>query len=104
MSMISTNEEKIELIKQKIIETVSQLQGCKDIELLVRVTEWLFTQNEDLPIDFVVQGFVLGLIEELIKKGELIEIRYSLPMMDYRDKSLLLPKGSVITNWKENNF
>lgn len=42
-------------------------------------------------------GFnVIDLIDEMVKAGDLVEVEYILPTMNYRVKSFLLPKGTKI--------
>ena len=36
------------------------------------------------------------LLEELVQAGEIIEVEYILPYMDYRLKSFYLPRGSEV--------
>lgn len=112
MQTANTDKEKIGVIKREIIEMVHSMQGCKAVELFAAITKWLYRQKEEAPFSqnggfpssFITHEFIMKLIEELVKEGELIEIQYNLPRMDYRNKSFLLPKGSIIINQKDNGI
>lgn len=67
------------MIKEKILEAVTHMQGCKALTLIAEV-----------------RGALPELITELIDSGDLREIEYILPTMPYRIKSFLLPKGTDI--------
>lgn len=79
-------------IKDIIIETVSSHQGIKATELVVEVM-----QQIDIPTRQVFERdeYDKSLVE-LIENGEIIEVEYTLPHMDYRVKSLYFPKDTVI--------
>ena len=81
--------------KQLIIDEVTNLNGCKAIDLTVK--------KNLLPL--VTSEFSMyELIDELVSQGRLIEIEYILPIISYRAKSFLLPAGTnVVVNNKGNN-
>ncbi len=70
--------------KAAIVRKVTELQGCKHINLILAMRDWL---DEDIP----------DLLEELVKEGQLLEVQYVLPNMDYRFKSFYLPTGTSVT-------
>jgi len=76
-------------IKKAIKEIVEARQGCKATELVVFIAE-------ERPELLVVLGEVIEAVDELIHEGEIVEVEYILPTMDYRVKSFLLPKGTQI--------
>ncbi len=76
-------------MNQQLITRIEDLvsNGIKGVELAtILATE--FIQLEQIEI--------MGTIEELVEQGEIIEIQYVLPHMDYRIKSFYLPKGTKI--------
>ena len=76
-------------VKQAIREIVEARQGCKATELVVFLTE-------EHPELLVMLGETPEAIEELVHEGELVEVEYVLPTMDYRVKGFLLPRGSQV--------
>jgi hypothetical protein len=76
------------IIKNLIVAAIEGKQGCKTTELIV------------IPslIQAVVEmrGDFMALIQELIDEGRIIEIEYTVPNLDWRIKSFLLPAGSTI--------
>ena len=77
-----------EEFKQVIVDTVTDVQGCKATELIAHVAE-------KLEEEFANHDFMKAL-NELLEAGELEEVEYVLPQMDYRAKSFLLPKNTQI--------
>ena len=67
-----------------VCQVVEEKQGCKATELAADVR--IATAGRDLP----------EAIERLVEKGELLEIEYVLPTLNFRIKSFLLPKGTEI--------
>jgi hypothetical protein len=65
--------------------------GIKAVDLATRLAVQLSENNIDVPYDVWTDGLV-----PLITSGELIEIEYVVPDVDYRIKSFLLPKGTQI--------
>lgn len=76
-------------IKELILKTVNEHQGIKAVELVVEVSQ----QSADFPFD--MNQYENSLME-LINDNEIVEIEYTLPSMDYRVKSLYLPKDTVV--------
>lgn len=80
-------DKNIERAKQIIVEEVYAVQGIKPGELIVR----------EKITNLVVQGFdVVALIESLVLEKRLTEVCYVLPNMQFRQKSFLLPGGTVV--------
>lgn len=80
--------EKIVMVKHQIVAAVEGKQGCKAMELLAdpSLKEAILHIGERFPF----------LIDELVQEGRLVEIEYTLPLMDGRVKSFLLPAGSEV--------
>lgn len=68
--------------KKLIIEAVTNYQGLKLTELA--------------SLDELADIAVVDLVNELIKEGNLVEVEYVLPSMNYRVKSFILPKGTEV--------
>jgi hypothetical protein len=68
-----------------VLQLVENKQGVKATELAPYLVE-----NQDIHYPWV------DLIYELIQKGELVEVEYVLPQLNYRAKSFLLPKGATV--------
>lgn len=77
----------MDLLKEAIIKVVEGYQGLKATELVVKIFD-VIPPSESPKI--------LDAIWELVEAGEIIEINYILPQMDYRTKSFLLPKGTTV--------
>lgn len=80
-------------IVKSVMENVEA--GIKQTELVVKVVSDLF-KGEDGGIESDFDSIV-SVIKELIDRGEILELEYTLPHLSYRIKSFLLPKGSSIT-------
>uniref|UniRef100_A0A6M3L8D9 Uncharacterized protein n=1 Tax=viral metagenome TaxID=1070528 RepID=A0A6M3L8D9_9ZZZZ len=78
--------EQKELLKDRILELVNN--GIKGTELVVKIIS---------ESDVLIHTDVVKVIEELMEQGEMIEIDYVLPSMEYRIKSFYLPKGTSIS-------
>jgi hypothetical protein len=77
-------------VKNRIVEIVTEKQGCKATELCA-IHELVLADNGD------GNGFPIpDLVEELVQEEKLVEIEYVLPSMNYRIKSFLLPAGTQI--------
>lgn len=74
-------------IKERISKIVNDSTGLKSTELAVKVVCEVPDCNTNE---------VLHLIEELVKEGEIIELEYILPQINYRIKSIYFPKGTDI--------
>lgn len=85
---LMNNEE----IKNRLVEIVTEKQGCKATELCA-IKELIFGDCKPLP----------ELIEELVKEERILEIEYVLPSMNYRIKSFLLPAGTQIVKVHRNS-
>jgi hypothetical protein len=75
--------------KEQITKVVEMVQGCKATELVAH--------PEIVPI--IVEfdsGEYFDMIEELVSEGNLVEIEYVLPNMNFKVKSFLLPKGTTV--------
>lgn len=82
-------------LKDKLVQIVTNVNGCKATELAAsrEYGEWLVSvggAKRRQELSFV------ECVQELINEGRLIEVEYSLPTMDYRAKSFLLPKDTEV--------
>lgn len=76
-------------LKYVICMCVTALQGCKATKLIASLEPSILLEFEG--------DEITSYIEELVNEGRLIEISYTLPNMEYREKSFLLPGGSVVS-------
>jgi hypothetical protein len=78
-----------EKLKQVILESVNGSTGVRGVELALTVL------NKTMPHYFEPPLYQEAL-EELVNEGEILELEYTLPEMDYRIKSIFFPKGTQI--------
>ena len=72
-------------VKNLIVQMVTDLQGVKATKLAAElIPVWL---EYDAP----------ELFEELVEEGQLVEIEYVLPEMNFRCKSFYFPKVTKVT-------
>ncbi len=83
-----TDEEKI---RQEITKLVTERQGCKATELAVAAVRTLINRVDARELDKIPD-----IIDQMIREKELLEVEFVLPMMDWRCKSFLLPKGTEV--------
>jgi len=79
----------MDILKQAIINIVLNKQGCKATELPVEIA----VEHPELlsQLDNVIE-----VLDELVEEGNLVEVEYVLPNMNYRIKSVYFPKGTQI--------
>jgi ribosome biogenesis SPOUT family RNA methylase Rps3 len=76
-------------MKEKILKLISENPGIKGVELAIKTITSI--AEKGLPInnlDFVNE------LEKLVHAGDIIELEYILPQMDYKIKSMFFPKGT----------
>lgn len=73
-------------IREAILESIEDSQGIKRVALVMKVMEKIspFIDNVEL----------MGELDKLVSEGEIEEIEYILPRMNYRVKSIYFPKGT----------
>ncbi len=76
-------------LREAIINIVESKQGCKATEIAPLLAKSFPELIEEL-------GEAINIVDDLIRHGELVEVEYILPTMDYRVKSILFPKGTKI--------
>lgn len=81
----------IDKIRASILEHV--ISGIKINELIVKVFSDTFTQG--MTINFR-HNDIVETINQMITNGDIVEVEYVLPHLNYRIKSFLLPKGTEI--------
>jgi len=74
-------------LKEAILLTVNSQQGIKGVELVLNVMAIIN------PMKFKEKDYIFELAE-LVSVGEIVEMEYILPQMDYRIKSIYFPKGT----------
>jgi len=78
---MATNEQ----LSQRIIDLVRFHEGIKAVDLTVKLaTEFLDVNSVE----------ILEAIMALVIRGDIIELQYTLPHMQYRVKSIYFPKGT----------
>lgn len=81
-------------LREAILTTVNSHQGVKGVELVVNVmgiiNPLLFNHHE-----------YAKTIQSLVDSGEIIELEYTVPQVDYRIKSLYFPRGTEF-QWHQN--
>lgn len=82
-------------IKSKILDIVSDKPGIKGVDLTLDVLQLLLEHENNC--DDPKSELAVGLINELVLQGEIVEVEYVLPTMTYRIKSLYFPKGTEVT-------
>jgi len=82
-------------MKDIIINIVESSQGIKGVDLALKVMSLVNPQKFD-------SGIFASELVSLVTSGEILEIEYILPEMNYRVKSFYLSKGTKICaneNW-----
>lgn len=76
-------------IRKAILDIVRNSNGIKNVDLALKVLE--------RSIPYLFESHLYGdCIQELVDEGEIMEIEYVLPHMDYRTKSMYFPKGTKV--------
>lgn len=78
-----------EQLKEIILSLIRESTGIRGVELALSVL------NKTMPRYFESEMYQ-ECLEELVKSGEIVELEYTLPDMDYRVKSIFFPKGTQI--------
>lgn len=84
-------------LKELITRVVEGRQGCKATEVVVFMLEHVQSYPEDEPEEGIAPSTLLPALEEMVRDGELCEVEYTLPDMEYRLKSFLLPKDTQVS-------
>lgn len=74
-------------LREELLHLINTNTGINGVNLVLRVMGKLG------PTSFEHETFQ-EIIEELVKEGEVTELEYILPQMDYRMKSMYFPKGT----------
>jgi hypothetical protein len=86
-------------MKDEIIKIVYDCGPINSIELTSKISVWVWENTRNHSDD---EWRFSDVLDELIKNGDIIEVCYTLPQMDYRIKSLYFPKGTIILKNSEN--
>ncbi len=81
-----------EQIKALVAEKINASLGIRYTELAAEVWHDLFN-NENPPEDVSTDDFH-SIVAEMLKTGEITGIEYEVPLMEYRTKQILFPKGT----------
>jgi hypothetical protein len=87
-------------LRQAVLDAVSEAQGIKATELVVKVAHAFFGGKGPVTLENKPEN-VTDTIEALIQEGLLVEVEYTLPCGEGevpRVKSFLLPKGTRVRN------
>jgi len=85
-----------EQIAHHFLDIINDSTGLKITELTTKVTMGIHEDTEFNPKP--TGDEIIETINRLIQMGQIIEIDYTVPSMDWRIKSFLLPKGSKIVS------
>lgn len=73
-------------LAKNVLETIKENPGIKSTELAIKVAEK----------SKVNAGEFMEIIDALVSIGEIVEIEYTMPLMEYRIKSIYFPKESNV--------
>ena len=73
-----------------ILRIVNSSQGVNGVKLVIEVMSEIGPTRLD-------HDEYIECLESLVKNREIVEVEYTLPHMDFRVKSLYLPKGTTIS-------
>ena len=82
-------------LKKSIISTVNDSRGIAATELVAKFVCHIHEYEYECDCENIPE-----LIQELVDGGEIFELEYILPSLDYRIKSMYFPKGTRILNVK----
>lgn len=90
------NEEENHFMRKRIKEKVTEMNGCKLIELVadIDIVEYAYNNNVNLVDE----------IFDMVKNGELVEVEYILPHLSYKIKSFILPSGTDVSLGNEQEL
>ncbi len=88
---ISCVRKKMTDYKQLILDRINGSTGVKAVDLVVSIMS-----KEVNPQVFKLEEYDNAL-RELVDSGQIIEMEYVLPHMDYRTKSIYFPKRTTFT-------
>jgi hypothetical protein len=84
-------------IRRIILETVESLGAIKGIELVTRVTVRLCEDERKGGVT-PVSDEIISTLNIMVAAGDLVEIEYVVPGMEYRIKSIYMPKGTQVVS------
>lgn len=84
-------------MREAILTTVNTRQGINGVHLVLNVMSIVGPMK--LENDEYNQE-----LEKLVESGEIVELEYVLPQMDYRIKSIYFPKGTIIHGQSKPEF
>lgn len=78
-------------LREAILVSVNSHQGMKGVDLVLNVMG-LVNCMKFTDVEYQQE------LESLLKNGEVVELEYILPQLNYRIKSMYFPKGTVFNN------
>lgn len=78
-------------MKELILKYIEANAGIKSVDLVIKIMENIN------PSEFLYTEYT-NAVMQLLLSGEITELEYTLPHMEWRIKSMYFPKGTVFTN------
>jgi hypothetical protein len=82
----------LETLKKNLKQIVTDVQGCKETELALKLVEAHQAAGFPLP----EPDLVFKALDELVAEKELVRVSYVLFELNYREKSFYLPSSTRI--------
>jgi len=83
-------KNKVMELKSRIIQLVNEHGPIKPIDLIIHLSEILYEEEESF-----IEKDILQSIDEVIKDQSIIEIKYILPTIQYKERSMLFPVNTI---------
>lgn len=83
-------------LTKMVISLVTAYQGLKATDLAMKVVERAHEEELPFPSSDITQEDYFNLVQELVETEMITEIEYILPEIQYKTKSFLLPKDTVV--------
>lgn len=80
----------MESVERVISEIVTDCQGIRATELAAKLAA-------DTRLGAISFETLMPVLTSMVQRGELVEVEYVLPTMNYRIKSIYFPKGTEVT-------
>jgi len=77
--------------QEAILQVINSHNGIKGTELVMKVLELVHCEL------YLKKENYNEILDKLVESGEITEIEYSVPSMNYRIKSFYLPKNAQIS-------
>jgi hypothetical protein len=80
--------------REIIIKVVNENNGIKGVDLSLRVMALIN------PVKFDKDEYFQSL-SKAIEDGEILELEFTVPKVDYKVKSIFFPKGTIFESWNQ---